>query len=192
MIIVIDAYNLLHAIPSYNRMLSDRDRMRFIVALSRYGKAKNHSIVLVFDGGPYEWPFKESIHGVIVVSSGVHESADSYIKEYIEKHKSADVLLVSSDNDLNLYAQRRSIPSIDSVVFYGLLYNTIKGANTKSTAASIVKTSQDDTELIDDLMRKASIKVPTKSDDVAVNDICVTKKKRSKQDRILLKKLHKL
>jgi len=190
MIIVVDAYNLLHAIPSYKKNLSDVDRKRFIALFSHYGRVKGHSLVLVFDGGHYERPFRERCAGVLVVSSGVHESADMYIKEYIEKHKGADLLLVSSDNDLNRYAQQRSVPSIDSVVFYRLLHNAMNSVEQKR-GTTIVKTSDQEEEAIDILMKQASMKVPTKLED-CVSQRRIKQNKQSREERILLKKLNKL
>ena len=87
MIIVVDAYNLLRSVPPYKKTITDKERMQFIAQLSAYGRRKGHKIVIVFDGGPHEWPFKENMKVVTVVYSGIHESADDYIKEYIEAHR---------------------------------------------------------------------------------------------------------
>ena len=84
MIIVLDAYNLLRAIPPYKKTISQKERAQFIAQLSAYARSKGHKVIIVFDGGPHEWPFKENMKFVQVVYSGMHESADEYIKEYIE------------------------------------------------------------------------------------------------------------
>src|SRR5437870_4731380 len=97
MIIIVDAYNLLHAISSSKKAMTDKERAKFITLLGSYGKAKGHKMVIVFDGGPYEWPFKENTKRVCVVYSGMHESADDYIKQYLQEHRAKDLLLVSSD-----------------------------------------------------------------------------------------------
>src|SRR5688572_27799357 len=112
MIIIIDAYNLLHAMPLYKKTLTDQERAQFIKQLGVYGQRKGHKIVLVFDGGPFEWPYKEKVCSVQVVYSGINESADDYIKEYLEKNRSKDLLVVSSDTEINNCAQRFSIASI--------------------------------------------------------------------------------
>src|SRR5579863_9041291 len=101
MIIVVDAYNLLRSVPPYKKTITDRERVAFIAQLSAYGRRKGHKIVIVFDGGPYEWPHKENGKTVQIVYSGIHESADDYIKEYVDAHKAKDLLLVSSDSELN-------------------------------------------------------------------------------------------
>src|SRR6266404_6481136 len=120
MIIVVDAYNLLRSVPPYKKTVTDKERAQFIAKLSLYGRRKGHKIVIVFDGGPHEWPFKENMKTVVVVYSGIHESADDYIKEYIDAHHTKDLLLVSSDAELNRWAERLNIPSIDSATFFQL------------------------------------------------------------------------
>ena len=125
MIIVVDAYNLLRSIPPYKKNISDKERAHFIAQLSAYGRRKGHKIVIVFDGGSHEWPFKEHLKVATVVYSGIHESADDYIKVYIESHHTKDLLLVSSDAELNQWAERLNIPSIDSPAFYDLLHQEL-------------------------------------------------------------------
>src|SRR5260221_7699482 len=125
MIIVVDAYNLLRSVPPYKKTITDKERVQFIAHLSAYGRRKGHKVVIVFDGGPHEWPFKEQMKRVTVVYSGIHESADDYIKEYIEAHHMKDLLLVSSDAELNRWADRLNIPSIDSAIFCQLMHQEL-------------------------------------------------------------------
>lgn len=201
-IIIIDAYNLLHAMPGYKKAMTDRERAHFIAQLSGYGRHKGHKMVIVFDGGPYDWPFRETMKAVQVVYSGIHESADDYIKEYIQAHKAKDVLLVSSDTELNRYAQHHKIPSIDSATFSRLLREDLTtkksaGAPQKNEA---VKLAQDNEfgavaqEMLDKLMMEASKRVTEKSEDFAeLRDKGDMKKnKMSKEERALLEKLKKL
>jgi predicted RNA-binding protein with PIN domain len=196
MIIVVDAYNLLRSVPPYKKTITDRERMQFIARLSAYGRRKGHKVVIVFDGGPHEWPFKEHMKTVTIVYSGIHESADDYIKEYIEAHHMKDLLLVSSDSELNRCADRLNIPSIDSSTFAHLVYQEL---STKQVALhtqdDVVKLHEGGTVDIDALMMEASKVVPQKSEDV----IAETPKRHhvkqhdvSKQERALLKKLKKL
>ena len=202
MIIVVDAYNLLRATPPYKKTITDKERKQFIVQLSAYGRAKGHKIIIVFDGGPHEWPFKENFKVVQVVYSGIHESADDYIKEYIEAHKEKDLLLVSSDSELNRFAQQRNIASIDSLTFAGLLREGLvtQSSFEASQQNEIVKLNQDKEfqgsaqDALDKLMTEASKKVFEKSEDFAeANKNPAAKKKQlSKEDRALLQKLKKL
>ena len=195
MIIIVDAYNFLRAAPLYKKTITDQERAKFIAQLGVYGRRKGHKIVIVFDGGPYEWPYKENKKIVVVVYSGIHESADDYIKEYVEVHHAKDLLLVSSDAELNRWAARHNIPSIDSSSFYYLLHQelSIKEA-TLVKQQEIIKLSNDANDDIDALMHEASKNVPVKSEDFAsTSKRKSTKKNQSnKQERALLKKLYKL
>jgi predicted RNA-binding protein with PIN domain len=198
MIIVVDAYNLLRSVPPYKKTITDKERMQFIAQLTAYGRRKGHKIVIVFDGGPHEWPFKETMKTVTVVYSGIHESADDYIKEYIDAHHAKDLLLVSSDSELNRWAHRLNVPSIDSSAFSQLLYQELSTKQVVAEKHSVVtKLHQDnDTAIdIDALMMEASKIVPQKSEDIIVEKIKrhhIKQPDVSKQERALLKKLKKL
>ena len=195
MIIVVDAYNLLRSVPPYKKSITDKERAHFIAQLSAYGRRKGHKIVIVFDGGPHEWPFKENMKVVTVVYSGIHESADDYIKEYIDAQRTQDLLLVSSDNELNRWAERLNIPSIDSSTFYQLMYQEL---STKQVVSGkqheVVKLHDNDMSYVDTLMMEASKTVPQKSEDVTIKPKRHHDKKDelNKSERALLKKLKKL
>ena len=195
MIIVVDAYNLLRAVPPYKKTTTDRERVQFIAQLSAYGRCKGHKMVIVFDGGPHEWPFKENIKTVLVVYSGIHESADDYIKEYIDIHKAKDLMLVSSDSELNRYAARLNIPSIDSSTFFYLLREKEPGQESSAVSKKNdqVVIMHDSAESIDAIMLEASKNVPIKSEDFVANkDRAANSEQVSKHERALLKKLNKL
>jgi predicted RNA-binding protein with PIN domain len=195
MIIIVDAYNLLRAMPPYKKVITDQERKSFIARLGQYGRSKGHKMVIVFDGGPYEWPNKEHINRVLVVYSGIHESADDYIKEYLDAHKSKDILLVSSDAELNAFGQRLNIPSIDSSSFMQLLWQGLfakkRVTSKQDEAIKLVRENESD---IDQLMTEASKSIPVKSEDLAqvTKDRMLKKPQTSKQERALLKKLNKL
>jgi len=195
MIIIVDAYNLLRAVPPYKKTITDQERAQFIAQLGQYGRRKGHKIIIVFDGGPYEWPFREKMKTVELVYSGIHESADDYIKEYIEAHRAKDLLLVSSDSELNQFAARLHIPSIDSSSFNQLLCQELSAKNVLSEKQSaVVKLTHDNAEDIDALMVEASKTVPVKSEDVApaAKGREAKKAQLGKDERALLKKLNKL
>lgn len=193
MIIVVDAYNLLHAMPSYKKTLTDQERIRFIKQLGAYGRRKGHKMVVVFDGGRFEWPNKEKLHSVYVVYSGIHESADDYIKEYLHLHRAQELLLVSSDREINRVADHLSIASINSFDFYQLLKEALQEkGSVGGSSEDIVKMTDETNSAIDELMMNAAKNMPTKADDLAHSAARTGEKKLSKHDRVLLKKLHKL
>ena len=200
MIIIVDAYNLLHAMPGYRKTMTDKERAHFIAQIAAYGRRKGHKMIIVFDRGPYEWPFKETMKAVQVVYSGMHQTADDYIKEYIDAHKAQDILLVSSDSDLNRYAQYHTISSIDSALFSQLLHEELAAKNSAAVQrkSEVVKLVQDDEfcsaaqEMLDKLMMQASKKIIEKSEDYVQHNKAQNKNTMSKEERILLKKLKKL
>ncbi|HEX4068463.1 MAG TPA: NYN domain-containing protein [Candidatus Babeliales bacterium] len=196
MIIVVDAYNLLRSVPPYKKTITDKERMQFIAQLSAYARRKGHKIVIVFDGGPHEWPFKENRKAVIIVYSGIHETADDYIKEYIEAHRTQDLLLVSSDSELNRWADHLQIPSIDSTSFSHLMQQELSTKQVAThTQDEVIKLHHDNDALdIDALMMEASKTVSQKSEDVAAGPKRhhIKKDELSKAEKALLKKLKKL
>lgn len=195
MIIVIDAYNLLRALPPYGRKITDPERNKFLAEVGLYGRRKGHKMVVVFDGGPFEWPLKERVNGVQVVYSGAHESADDYIKEYLDSIRTQDVLLVSSDHELNVWAAQLDIPSIGSFTFYQLMQEALRAGELKKEIAEgkPVKITEREQEDVDKIMQEASKVVPIKSEDVVRDRKDLLKKgKPGKRERKLLKKLKKL
>lgn len=200
MIIIVDAYNLLHAMPGYKKTMTDKERSHFIAHLAAYGRRKNHKMIIVFDRGPYEWPFKENMKTVQVIYSGMHQTADDYIKEYIKAHKAQDILLVSSDSELNRHAQYHTISSIDSALFSRLLHEDLATKNNSAVQkkSEVVKLVQDDEfgtaaqEMLDKIMTQASKKIIEKSEDYVQHNKVENKNAMSKEERILLKKLKKL
>ncbi len=193
MIIVIDAYNMLRSIPPHGRKVTESERKQFLNQLARYAQQKGHKIVVVFDAGPYEWPYKERHKGVYTVYSGVHKSADDYIKEYLKTCKTRDILLVSSDHELTMWAEKLDIPSIGAFHFYQLVQEVDKSGVQVKRGGEIVKMTEHESDDVDTLMREASNVVPIKSDDLLVSKQPSTKKKRpTKKERLLLKKLKKL
>jgi len=195
MIIIIDAYNLLRTVPPYHKTISDKERRSFLIELATYAQRKNHKMVVVFDGGSYSWPFKENISKrMCVVYSGANESADDYIKQYCKEHTSQDLLLVSSDRELNGYAERLRIASIDSYDFYQMVSQELQttSKSSKTTNSDLIVLHESAQE-IDDLMRQASENIQLKSEDFVDQSKRQSKKSHlSKHERALLKKLNKL
>ena len=194
MFILIDAYNLLRTVPPYKKIITEQERKQFIAQLNNYGRVKGHKIVLIFDGGPYEWPMKEKHGVVLVIYSGIHETADDYIREYIEDHKEKELLLVTSDRELNNYAAHFSVTSIDSYTFYQLIQEKKKNTKNKQERNQmLVKTTKDSKEDIDTIMINAAKIIIEKAEDIAIDKNRVSRKQQiTKAEKKLLKKLRKL
>jgi len=194
MVLLIDGYNVLKQVFSA-QMVGERERRDFIEQLGGYGKKRQHKLILVFDGGPYERSWQEKIAGVYVVYSGSIETADDYIKRYLEEHKQYDLFLVSSDRDLRSAAARVKIESMKSLEFYKLVQEALQNGVGKSLRqAEPVKTAEEQNAQLDEVMREGSKVVQTKVEDF-VKSIRSRKSKShrpSKKERQKLKKLKKL
>lgn len=194
MIIIVDGYNLLKQLfPA--ALVTERERHAFITYMRSYARKKEHDIVIVFDGGPYTWPTKEDHKGIRVVYSGVHESADDYIKYYITQQKNQDLLLVSSDRELCVYADRMGVTSINSLDFYQVIRATMQESEAlyEQSTDQAKKLCDESNAELDEIMQEASGKVMHKRDDAKdYADKELLSKTRSKNERQLVKKLKKL
>jgi predicted RNA-binding protein with PIN domain len=149
-------------------------------------------VVVVFDGGPYQWPHKEQVAGIKIIYSGARDTADAVIMHYIADHKTKDLLLITSDHELNLFASKHTIVSIGSDDFYRLFQ---EGLQEQQEEVQEISVTLDEDELesdLDTLMAQASEMVPCKEEDILPNEVPSRSSRSSKKDRLLLKKLKKL
>jgi predicted RNA-binding protein with PIN domain len=191
MILLVDGYNLLKYINPY-RDITEHERMLFLHQLKRYARYKKHKVVVVFDGGPYQWPHKEQVAGIKIIYSGARDTADAVIMHYIADHKTKDLLLITSDHELNLFASKHTIVSIGSDDFYRLFQ---EGLQEQQEEVQEISVTLDEDELesdLDTLMAQASEMVPCKEEDILPNEVPSRSSRSSKKDRLLLKKLKKL
>ncbi len=99
--VLIDGYNLLTA-SDY----ADRDAL--LLALSKYRKAKNLDITIVFDGthdGTY-WGERSRTGGVNVWFTPLTITADEEIEDVLEKPDAGSWIVVSSDRRVQKAATR--------------------------------------------------------------------------------------
>lgn len=173
MILLIDGYNVIKQALG-KQEISEFEREDFIKMLGKYAKIRGHKIRLVFDGGPSYSAIKESRYDINIVYSGAKESADDYIKRYMDKNKSLDVLLVSTDREICRYAFRLRIEQIDSKDFYDIFIKTIESGKYlengnfigKNKNSKVVKLSETENPDLDLLMEQSSIVVPNKIEDM--------------------------
>lgn len=191
MILIVDGYNILkrqHGV----RLIDDAMRRNFIHAIAAYARQSSNKVVLVFDGHPPENSTERYGHAIQVIYSGARETADDYIKRYITQHKTKDLMLVTSDRELNSIADRSAIPSLDAHEFMRVLrYSKDEGADNTRGQAPLIKMSEQESPELDELMESASKAVPQKSDDIVMSRERSTQK-MSKKERELLKKVKKL
>ena len=120
MIILIDGYNLLkqHDPGAY---IEESVRERLMRVLGAYHKRRGTLLCLFLMEGPTPWPVQETKDGIVVIYAGYGKSADDYINHYIAEHHKEDLLLVSSDRELGLWASKYDIASMDSLPFYDII-----------------------------------------------------------------------
>lgn len=192
MILVIDAYNVLKAHERMND-ISQRQRHHFIVQLISYAKKKDHTLVVVFDGGSYEWPFTTTVSRGIVVYSGYNKTADDYIRRYLAENKHKDLFLASSDRELIRKARQCGVDHIGGYEFYQKVKEALAVTHQEPLTDVIKLTDRVDDD-IDQLMMNATtrmIKSTEKQEDVRYDDGAPAHKK-SKIERHLERKIDKL
>jgi len=173
--------------------IEDKLRQQLIYQLAAYQKKRGHSIILVFDGGTTSWPAQEKNCGVCVVYPGFKKTADEYIKNYITEFHGQDLLLVSSDRELNLWANKYDIVSLDSISFFKILNDTLTGKTTsKQKKTCTVKTTSTEDPFLDALMQDSTKHIPLKDEDRPYTTRTKQGKEIPKIERILRKKLEKL
>ncbi|MCK5633339.1 NYN domain-containing protein [bacterium] len=194
MILLIDAYNVLkQAMTSV--FVSEHDRKIFIEQLGQYAKQRQHKIVLVFDGGPYDRATKEKSSGVYVIYSGSTESADDYIKRYVEDHSELDLLLISSDRELRSVAKSFEIESMQAHKFYKIFQDALRNSQTQDVRKSkTIKISKEENLELDELMKKGSSIIQSKVEDFVYEERSRKSKghRLSKKERKKIKKIKKL
>lgn len=194
MTLLLDGYNILKKIKR-SSYISDAERQKFIKQLNNYAHQKNLYLVIVFDGGPFTWTTTENMSLYIQVTySGTKETADDYIKRYLDDHQGKDILLVSSDRELVNYAHNRHFPSLDSHEFAHFLH-TMENLTQPSTIKNDQKThkiTQTTHEELDILMHRLKVN-PIKNENELNSRIPKQKsEKLSKKERKILQKIKKL
>ncbi len=127
MLLLIDGYNLLHSGRTLIKLKSielQRERDRLIKKLSLYREAKPSEILIVFDGWQGGWSTerREKQNGIELIYSKIGEKADEVIKRLI-REKGSGVVVITSDREIAVYANRFSVPVIPSEQFLEKMEN---------------------------------------------------------------------
>lgn len=192
MIIIVDAYNILKYLYQ-DKLITEKQRSQFIEQLIKYGKKKRHEVLVVFDGGQYGLSDRSIKKPVTIIYTGAQERADDYIIRQMEKYKNYDVLIVSTDREITLRAEKQNIPFIDAPLFYTFVckaFNVSKEKNENSKTTYKLHTESN--PVVDELMY--SIQIPTylEKDDCEVKQTVIKGKKLSKNERRLMNVVDKL
>lgn len=187
--ILIDGYNILKQV--FGGEISERQRKGFAVRALEYANRKGHTIYLIFDGGPYARMTVEKHGRVITVYSGHKESADDIIKQYIEERRLKNLLVVTTDRQLNSFADRYDVPSIDSLDFYQLMMevNTSTIPAKKNAGQAQKLHPEEVSPELDALMEEASRMVSYKEEEPGEEAPAQGTSKKEKRLLAVLKKL---
>src|SRR6185436_1457344 len=111
--LVVDGYNVMHALPGDRdwpgREFKDR-RRGFLERLSAYAAGRPHRIIVVFDGakGGEAMGGAETVGGVGVRYSPRGVEADELIRRIVDAApRPGDLLVVTSDRSVSSYARTR-------------------------------------------------------------------------------------
>ncbi len=187
--IIIDGYNILKQILPQQE-IGLQQRRAFTNMLGKYAAKKNHTITLVFDGGPTTWSSQEKDHGITVIYSGAKQSADDVIKKLLPVKKYG-VLLVSSDNELKGAAARSEIVSIDALEFYTRVKEELACEVHDAVPHIFTKTSATAEAWLDELMTADRRHISKDEDDEKEKRVSPGQK-LAKKERAYLQKIKKL
>jgi predicted RNA-binding protein with PIN domain len=123
--IIVDGYNLIRQsdlLRQQERISLEAGRKSLLRMLVGYRKARGHRITCVFDGWVGGSPTEERdlTGGVEIIYSRLGEKADEVIKRMVEA-AGEETLVVTSDREIAVFAQRRGKTAIASPAFGALL-----------------------------------------------------------------------
>ena len=193
MIVIIDAYNVLHAIYAHP-VITDKKRHEFVRRIIRYSAKKSLEIKLVFDGGAFGMPDRERMGMVEVIFTGARETADEWIIRFVEKNKGLELAIVSSDRELVSVAKAHNLLSVKAKEFKELFIDALSSMNQQSeqkvVAPGFRKLAFESNPELDQLMAESFISLPKDIDEN--RDEFKISQKGSKKERRRDQKLKKL
>lgn len=193
MVLLIDAYNLLKQL--FGPIVSEKQRSEYIQKLATYAMIKRHRIILMFDGGFFEYPTREKQGNVESINVGKKRTADQAIMEYIDQHTTKDTLLISSDRALIDYASNHDVVALDSVIFSEYIKRALEKPKTKPTTKGVYKLHPESgSQEIDALMLQASEHMEQKPEDQIMSEHRLSNKgaRLSKRERRIMTIVKKL
>jgi len=157
MYIVIDGYNLLKLVNGQTH-ISEEQRSAFVNLLGRYKLKRGHKITIVFDAGPCVYPLKEKQHGVSVIFSGEHQTADDVIVQFVKNNATKELAVITADREIISHVERLGAEVIKPLVFYTKVKEAFKKSSEalKRERATVVKTTDTQDSDLDDLMLQAA------------------------------------
>ena len=119
--IIVDGYNLIRqsiTFRQFEKKSLEEGRNALLRSLAGYRKLRGHRITVVFDGWVAGSPKEERdlAGGVEIIYSRLGEKADEVIKRLLAKGDE-EILVVSSDREIVVFATRRGKSAIASAEF---------------------------------------------------------------------------
>lgn len=167
MLIVIDGYNLIFAIPELENLVKadniEDAREKLISIMAKYKQNKKYNVVLVFDSSHdcrYDSSRKE-ISGFEIVYARYNKDADTEIKNMIDHYQNPkDTCVVTNDKDIRRYVQKKGSNLINPEDFYKEVIKVIspeKKKLPKEPASKIKGPSMTETEYWLDVFKNVEI-----------------------------------
>ncbi len=190
--IIIDGYNLIKQLFNVSKV-SEKKRDTYVQQLINKAQSKGHTLVIVFDGGSYGFPTREKQGRHLVMYSGYRESADDVIKKYASDNRHLELLVVTSDREIRNFVHNLGMQTLDSPSFDKLFSQettTELQRLSMTSNAPTTKTSADENQELDDLMREVTDVMD--KDDAPKTSRQSSARKPSKKEKKKQKKLSKL
>ena len=187
--LIIDGYNLIRSVT--HKRATEPDIQQMLGRLRRYQRVTEHEIVIVFDGGEGTHRYQTGYHGLVVWYSGVRESADDLIKDFLRGAHPDGTVLISDDRQLNETAQERDIVSVGPL-FLARLSEREGIKPIRKSVHKAVKTSAEANVELDALMEAYSSSGGSKKEREQEVGVMPQRKKISKLERRLEALMRKL
>ncbi len=190
--IIVDAYNLLHAIFPGPRA-KEKQKQKLIDELRAYARNSGNQIMLVFDGGDFTYPYVDEQKTISIVWAGHRMSADDWIMEYLDKNRNQDLLVASSDREIQAHASDLGIVCMGAYRFYKtIMAKRPEPQKIAKDQGAIKNRSKPSDNQVDELMENGSDGIEIKQEDIKQHEANSKGKNVSKRDRTLLRQLKKL
>lgn len=190
MLVIIDAYNLIKHVIKKD-YVSESEIKHFIKLFKKYSEKKHNRLKAVFDGGPLAYISRERDGLVEILHSGYSQSADDVIKDILQEYAGqTNVVMISSDIELQKYADKLGIGFLSAKEFYDKVINigpTKSKIEETKRDNQLYKTSESDG--LDELMDIYTKNIQIKKEDFEQQGSRKIGSKKNKKTETLLKKL---
>jgi predicted RNA-binding protein with PIN domain len=146
--LIVDGYNLIRQSDTFRhseRRSLEEGRNALIRSLAGYRKLRGHRITVVFDGWVGGSPREERdlAFGVEIIYSRLGEKADEVIKRLIGTG-GEELLVVTSDREIAVYATRRGKTAIASAAFDAMLERSAAESSPANVPGAAKEDDDDD------------------------------------------------